>query len=514
MAPPVTSSGCQAAEAPRRRGSPAGRLLLLTVAALAVHGYHPAIEDAEIYLPGIKLHLNPALYPTGREFFLSHASMTWFDDIVAASVRWSHLPFDAVLFCWHLASIFLLLLASWRLGEACFETRRACWCGTALVASLLTMPVAGTALFIMDPYLTPRSVSLYATLFALRGAIDRKRLQVAGWMAITAAFHPLMTVFAGSYLTLVYFQNHERRPIGVLPAAFGLVNWVPRASASYHIVVQTNPYFFILRWAWYEWAGVFGSIALACWFERIGARHGRRTVQILCRAIVAMIVIALAAALLLTVPDRFEALARYQPMRALYVAYVLLLIIGGGLMGDGVLKQSAVRWALLFLPLSVGVGYAQTLMYPATRHIEWPLAPSHNAWVDAFQWIEASTPIDATFALDPEYMVRPGEDRHGFRAIAERSRLADALKDSSAATMFPEGPLAEHVLQQVNGLRGWRNLGISDFARIGRAYGVSWVVLEQPGVAGLYCPYANAAVRVCQVTPFPDHLGGVRPEER
>ena len=42
-------------------------LLLLTVAALFVHGYHPATEDAEIYIPGIKKLLYPALYPFGTE---------------------------------------------------------------------------------------------------------------------------------------------------------------------------------------------------------------------------------------------------------------------------------------------------------------------------------------------------------------------------------------------------------------------------------------------------------------
>jgi len=48
-------------------------LLLITLGALLVHGYHPGAEDAEIYLPGIKKNLNPALYPFGAEFFLSHA---------------------------------------------------------------------------------------------------------------------------------------------------------------------------------------------------------------------------------------------------------------------------------------------------------------------------------------------------------------------------------------------------------------------------------------------------------
>jgi len=30
-----------------------------------------------------------------------------------------------------------------------------------------------------------------------------------------------------------------------------------------------------------------------------------------------------------------------------------------------------------------------------------------------------------------------GEDEHGFRALAERSMLADRVKDSGAVTMFP-----------------------------------------------------------------------------
>jgi hypothetical protein len=29
---------------------------------------------------------------------------------------------------------------------------------------------------------------------------------------------------------------------------------------------------------------------------------------------------------------------------------------------------------------------------------------------------------------------------------------------------------------------------------------VSWVVVEQPGPAGLECPYQNSAVRVCRLT--------------
>src|SRR5438445_10982615 len=95
-------------------------LALLTAGVLLVHGYHPGIEDAEIYIPGIKRILNPSLYPFGAEFFLNHARLTVFAQMVAASIRFSHLSFDVVVFIWYLACAFLTLLACWRLSEELF----------------------------------------------------------------------------------------------------------------------------------------------------------------------------------------------------------------------------------------------------------------------------------------------------------------------------------------------------------------------------------------------------------
>ena len=72
-------------------------LLLIAFAAMLVHGYHPAVEDAEIYLPGIKKLLDPTLYPYNAEFFQSHAHMTLFPNLIAASIKVSRLPFDWAL---------------------------------------------------------------------------------------------------------------------------------------------------------------------------------------------------------------------------------------------------------------------------------------------------------------------------------------------------------------------------------------------------------------------------------
>ena len=47
-------------------------------AAVLLHGCHPYVEDAEIYVPGIKKALDVALYPHNAEFFASHARLTLF----------------------------------------------------------------------------------------------------------------------------------------------------------------------------------------------------------------------------------------------------------------------------------------------------------------------------------------------------------------------------------------------------------------------------------------------------
>jgi len=149
-------------------------LLLLTAGALAVHGYHPFAEDAEIYLPGVEKILNPSLFPVLQEFFAAHASLTLFPNLIAFSLRVTHLPLEWGLLFWHVASIFLLLLACWELSGLLFPGARARWGAVCLIAALLTIPVAGTALYIMDQYLNPRNLAAFAGVFAVVRTLLKK----------------------------------------------------------------------------------------------------------------------------------------------------------------------------------------------------------------------------------------------------------------------------------------------------------------------------------------------------
>lgn len=480
-------------------------LLLLTAAAIAIHGYHPAVEDAEIYNPQIKKILNPALYPFGSEFFQSHARLTLYPNLMAASVRLSHLSFDSTLLFWHALSIFLLLLACWRLSGECFEQTHARWGAVMLVAAVLTLPVAGTALYIMDEYVNPRSIALFAAVFAITDALKKKYIGVALWSLFAAAIHPLMSVFALSLVAvIIWFRDFGgfhglRRGAAAAACLLPLGISIKYPSEAYREAVQTRSYFFLLRWEWYEWLGIFGPLVLLWWFGRLARKHGMAKLDILCRALIVYEIVYLVLGLAMTIPPRFIALARYQPMRSLQLVYLLLFMIIGGLLGQWALRGRVWAWLILLAPLCAGMYLAQHELFPATPHIEWPGVVPANDWLQTFAWIRTNTPTDAVFALNPKHMLLPGEDQHGFRALAERSMLADAAKDSGAVTMFPDLPLAEHWKEQMKAQRGWEHFQVEDFERLHRDWGVTWVVLDQPGRMNLNCPYSNQTLRICRV---------------
>ena len=140
---------------------------------------------------------------------------------------------------------------------------------------------------------------------------------------------------------------------------------------------------------------------------------------------------------------------------------------------------------------------AQFESFPDSHHIEWPGYSTGNDWVEAFDWVKANTPVDAYFVLDPHYMSSPGEDYHGFRALAERGQLADWDKDPGVVLLFPE--LAVRWSHEVHALDNWKNFTAGDFHRLREQFGVGWTVLSVP-IAGLSdCPYRSHRVMVCRI---------------
>jgi hypothetical protein len=292
-------------------------------------------------------------------------------------------------------------------------------------------------------------------------------------------------------------QRYSRAVALALP-----LGWVfEPASDAWRQAAVTRPFYHLREWHWFEWLGVFAPLLL--WvFRQIARRDRSPMMERLCGRLLAFGVFQLAVGLVIMLTPSLERLWPLEPMRFLHLIYLLFFLLAGGLIGQYILRAHVYRALLLFIPLALGMFYAQRQMFPATEHFEWPGTNSRNAWVQAFDWIRQNTPTDSQFAIDPYYMALPGEDYHGFRALAERSVLADYVKDAGMVARVPH--LAERWRTEVNAQRNWRNFQPADFQRLKTQFGVNWVVLArrpslQPGVAEMPCPYQNAQVLVCRV---------------
>jgi hypothetical protein len=250
-------------------------------------------------------------------------------------------------------------------------------------------------------------------------------------------------------------------------------------------------------WTWYQWIGVFAPLALLAWFSVV---HPRRTLpgfRELASSLVPFGLLFTAIAVILAIPQRLEVFNRLQPMRSFHLLYVIFFILLGGLIGEYGIQKSVWRWIALLVPLALVMVLVQQSTFPASERVEWPGTNNGNAWISAFLWIRSHTPKEAVFAVEPDYMVRPGEDAHGFRAMAERSVLADYVKDSGAVSLFPR--LATEWQNQVGAERGLDHFAPADFERLMRRYPVTWILTTRPGPKGLLCPYENQNLTVCQM---------------
>jgi hypothetical protein len=486
-------------------------LALLTTAAFAVMGYHPGLEDDAFYLAAIKRNLNPALFPHDSEFFTLQFQATIFDKLIAFSARLTHLPLPWVELLWQFAALFFILHGCWRISRRCFSKPEAQWAAAAMIAALLTLPVTGIAINLADQYLHPRALATAVILAAIVAVIDSRFWLAAFLLAVAFAIHAIMTAFGISFCAFLYWIMRARRPPPLPIAAVLLfpLGWMfEPATDAWRQAAATRGFYFLARWEWYEWLGVFAPLVLlfACRrFLRAGRTLAGPALLPLVSALLYYGVFQTVVGLALMFPSALERVRPFEPMRYLHLLYLLFFLIVGGLFGRYVLDRHLYRWLLLFLPLCAGMFYAQLQIYPASAHLELPIVAPQNAWLQAFAWIRQNTPVDSLFALDPHYMKLPGEDYHGFRALAERSVLADYEKDGGMAARVP--PLAPRWLKEVNAQTGWQNFQPADFQRLKNDFGVTWVILSRPAgsdanhnaAPGMTCPYQHRQLQVCRL---------------
>ena len=508
----------------------------LTAATLAIHGYHPYAEDGGIYVAWVKYLLDRSLYPGSLPFVSGHLRYSVFGATVAWLVSGTGLRLESVLLLIYIATVWATLAAAWALATRAFERTEARVGAVSLLAVWITMPVAGTSLLLTDPYVTARSFSTPLTLVALvavagagrkfheGGGRARPSLVLCAVVLLLAGvMHPLMAAYgAGCVLVLAWLLSADRRvriwgTLALCSVAFALAAaiWVQPTveSAAYHRVVATRTYWFLGRWQWFELFGLAAPVLILSAIAMLG-RACTETLRALAGMSVVCGLTAVAIALLFVREGTgSDAVAMLQPLRIFQTVYAVMILSLGGLLGEMVLRRRLWLWALCFTVLGGIMLRVEQRTFPSSPHLEvggelqGRLASSRlsrvlarsqaNEWETAFRWIREHTPKDAVFALPLDYVKEPGEDAQGFRAIAERSALADFSKDGGEAAITPR--LAALWARDQDALIGLDRA--TDAVRVARLrpLGAMWIVLPVRESTALPCPYRNAAVQVCRL---------------
>lgn len=481
------------------------RLGALAAAALLIHGYHFGVEDGEIYIPAAKKLANPALYPFASEFFLHHERLSIFAYVVADTSRWTHIPIDWTIFLWYVVCLFGMVASCWLIAAACFTSQRARWSSTMIITAVLTMPATNTALLLTDPYLTARSFSTPLTLISLGFLLQRRYMLATAAGVLTGLFHPQMVAYLAMLAVVMYAAERtkakvrEAAPVmcsaaGILPTGFVL----RPATGAYREALYTRDYYFLYNWHWYHWLGMLAPLAILAWFWKGKLRGTTRAFSMLSFAMIPFGLISIVGAAAISSSPMFDNFVRLQPLRTFHLITIVFVLLLGGIFGEFVGNKRPWMIAGFAGMLAAGMFFVGRATYPDSPQLELPSDSSANSWVNTLLWIRGNTPVNAVFAVDSHYLHEPGVDSHGFRAVSERSDLADYYKDSGAASLFPV--LADEWKAMSEATTGLNHFSKQDFERLRAEYPtVNWTVVHGAAPAGLECPYARQGYAVCRI---------------
>lgn len=470
--------------------------LILTPLVLFVHGYHPFAGDAGIYVAGIRHLLDPSLYPMNAIFPAAFTRLSIFAWVLAAVVRVTHLRLAWVLLAAYLGSIFLFLFACRRLAAGLFASERVQWCSTLLVAACFSLPVAGTALVVMDPYVTARSFSTPLGALAVAACVERAWGRAAVLLALAVAIHPLMAAYSIAFALLygLIALRRIRLALAVCGAcvmaaglAFLLAHGAP-VSPAYRQALSLAPrtFLFLARWHWYE---VLGSLLPLALFA-VAARRGAGPVRTLSSTCLLLGSTSIVIAALFVPPGGPYVLVPLQVLRSFHPIYAVGVVLSGGVLGARSRLAAGSVVALLFIAMFV----TEPFTWPGSSRTEWPASSPANPWQQAFLWIRGHTPRDAVFAFNPDLVYLPLEDEQGFRAIAERDHLADD-KDAGIVAVMPG--LADRWARQRNAQLNVDRMTDAARTEALKPLGANWLLLPPGAQTSFPCPWSNAVVKIC-----------------
>lgn len=466
---------------------PLAACLFVVLATLNSAGYRYAASDQAFYIPAVLRHLDPALFPRDRALIDPQAHLALVDEILAAAVKYLHIPLPYLFLALYVATLLLLLAGAARIGAHLYRTR---WAVAALGATVtLRHAIAKTGANTLEGYFHPRELAFALGLLAVASVLERRERTAGALLLAAGLIHPTTAVwFVACLAVAVYLARPEwRKALAVSTLAVAIAGafamWrgplagrLVRMDADWLAVIADRDYLFPLAWPLDVWATnlVAIPIVLFCWRARAEARLTAAGETPLVAGGLALVLLFFAwlpfSASHIALAVQMQVTRVFWLIDFLGTVYLVWAIAEGT---GGVSRTRPAVAAAVILALSAARGaYSCFGEFPDRPVVSIDI--QHPDWRDAMAWARGTDPASGWLA-DPYHAALYGST---VRAAGHRDVLIDRLKDPAIA-MYDRA-IAVRLADRERALAAlaWDT---PDGARaLARRYGLDYLVIDRP----------------------------------
>lgn len=474
-----------------------GGLLLVVLAVANAAGYRYGVSDQAFYLPSILHVADPALYPRDAALLDAQGQLMVSDEITAWLVTRTGIPIASLFVAGHVASLGLLLGASWVLARRLAASP---WTSAACcLAVTLRHRITETGANSFEGYYHPRGLA-FACGAAAAAALSRERLALAwGLVLVAMVLHPTTGLWWALWLggASIVLWPQWRRLLVVAALTAGLVSgalllFTPLADrlhvmdAAWLRPFAAKDYVFPNAWPAGAWLAnlVLPVVVAGVWRWRV-----RRGLAARWESGMVAGSLWLTAAFLLSLPfiaSHVALAVQLQTSRVFWLVDFFAVLSLTWWLAEGrrgaptatPVDSATGAWRPVTLALVLlAVSSARGLYVMRVEHPERPFVQvrlEDNDWVRVGDWLATHTPVDTHVLADPDHDWKFG---HSVRLTARRDVLVEGVKD--AALSLYDRDVATRVQARIEAVGDFGALDAPGARALARRFDLDVLVIDR-----------------------------------
>jgi hypothetical protein len=465
----------------------AGAVGFIVLATMNSSGYRYGASDQAFYIPAIRQHLDPTLFPRDLAVLAAHGRFTPYDEIMAALMRLTGVSLPVLSFAAYVLSLGLLYASLIALGGQLYTSA---WT-TAVLVGLYTLRhrIAKTGANTLEGYFHPRILAFALGVFALQAVMQRRAMRAWVLVAMGAVLHPTTALFFAVWVGVAFAVNEPRQrrallvvtaaaaAVGVALLVRGTVSLMPM-DREWIAALGDKDYIFPTDWGLDAWLFnlIYPTVMLGgFWLRRREGvvRPGETGLVAGCLALVALFLASWPLLML-----RSALAVQLQLSRVFWMADLLAFVYCAWLAVEAwatpavSMRRAQLVMAAVVL-LAAGRGwYVLRHDHPGRPLVEIDL-PADD-WTDVGRWLRDHTPHDAALLADPGHAWRFGTS---LRVSAERDVFIEDVKDI-AIGMYDRG-IATRNMERRSALGDYVSLSPAQFQELAARYDLQYLVTDR-----------------------------------